>query len=383
MLVERGLTVAVAESCTGGLMAGAADRPGRVRRRYLLGGLVVYSNEAKTELAGVPAELIEAHGAVSAEVARRPRRRRARAPRRRRSGSGSPASPGPTAGTLEKPVGLVCIALVGPPTGCGSCAAPISAGAAPTCASARRPRRCTCCAGCCSARSPDAAVRRGGASGEVRDALAGWARSAVGRGAELGGSTARRCTSRCASSASSRRPPSIGSARSLRGERGARGGRRRTARRGAGVAAAAAPARARGRGRRSRRHAARAARRARRRARGGSSAGSTAVGGALPPARHGRAHAGRQPARPRAAADAAAALRTRRRDALPLHARAAGRALRGARVGRRLRTPLEMTRAGWPHGISFAALIHEFRPRRHVPSPLPNTSSTEQERQER
>ena len=64
----RGPTIATAESCTGGLMAGRlTDLAGS--SAYVLGGLVVYSNEAKTALAGVPASLIEAHGAVSPEVA--------------------------------------------------------------------------------------------------------------------------------------------------------------------------------------------------------------------------------------------------------------------------------------------------------------------------
>ena len=63
-----GRTVAVAESCTGGLMAARLTERGG-SSEYMLGGLVVYSNEAKTALAGVPAELIEAHGAVSPEVA--------------------------------------------------------------------------------------------------------------------------------------------------------------------------------------------------------------------------------------------------------------------------------------------------------------------------
>ena len=60
--------MAVAESCTGGLMsARLTERAGS--SEYMLGGAVVYSNEAKTALAGVPAALIEAHGAVSPEVA--------------------------------------------------------------------------------------------------------------------------------------------------------------------------------------------------------------------------------------------------------------------------------------------------------------------------
>ena len=67
-LLERGLTIATAESCTAGLLAGRlTDRAGS--SAYVLGGLVVYSNEAKHELAGVPSELIERVGAVSAEVA--------------------------------------------------------------------------------------------------------------------------------------------------------------------------------------------------------------------------------------------------------------------------------------------------------------------------
>src|SRR5258708_24029198 len=61
-------TLAVAESCTGGLLA---ERITSVSgsSRYFLGGAVVYSNNLKTEFAGVPAEMIERHGAVSREVA--------------------------------------------------------------------------------------------------------------------------------------------------------------------------------------------------------------------------------------------------------------------------------------------------------------------------
>ena len=61
-------TVATAESCTGGLMAARlTDRAGS--SAYALGGVTAYSNEAKVALAGVPAALIERHGAVSPEVA--------------------------------------------------------------------------------------------------------------------------------------------------------------------------------------------------------------------------------------------------------------------------------------------------------------------------
>jgi PncC family amidohydrolase len=63
------LTVATAESCTGGLVASAiTDVSGS--SGYFRGGVVAYSNEAKIGLLGVPAELLEAHGAVSAQVAR-------------------------------------------------------------------------------------------------------------------------------------------------------------------------------------------------------------------------------------------------------------------------------------------------------------------------
>ena len=66
---SAGLMVATVESCTGGLLAGAltavAGSSDVVER-----GLVTYTNEAKTELAGVPAQLIEVHGAVSEPVAR-------------------------------------------------------------------------------------------------------------------------------------------------------------------------------------------------------------------------------------------------------------------------------------------------------------------------
>ncbi len=62
------LTVAVAESCTGGLLAERITSVGG-SSRYFLGGAVVYSNQLKTELAGVPEDMIHRHGAVSREVA--------------------------------------------------------------------------------------------------------------------------------------------------------------------------------------------------------------------------------------------------------------------------------------------------------------------------
>jgi nicotinamide-nucleotide amidase len=105
LLTQRGLTLAVAESCTGGLAAELLTRtPGS--SRHFLGGVVVYANQAKTELLGVPAALLAAHGAVSAEVARA----MAEGVRRRLGadiGLAFTGVAGPDGGTEQKPVGLV------------------------------------------------------------------------------------------------------------------------------------------------------------------------------------------------------------------------------------------------------------------------------------
>ncbi len=104
----KGLKIATAESCTGGLIAASlTDIPGSsdVFER----GFVTYSNESKTELLGVPASLIAEHGAVSEQVARA------------MSAGALAHSPadvaiavtgiaGPGGGTAEKPVGLVYVA---------------------------------------------------------------------------------------------------------------------------------------------------------------------------------------------------------------------------------------------------------------------------------
>ncbi|HET6549130.1 MAG TPA: nicotinamide-nucleotide amidohydrolase family protein, partial [Solirubrobacter sp.] len=104
-----GLTVATAESCTGGLMAGRlTDRAGS--SAYVLGGLVVYSNEAKTALAGVSAELISSHGAVSPEVASA-LAAGARARYGADIGIGITGIAGPGGGTPSKPVGTVCLSV--------------------------------------------------------------------------------------------------------------------------------------------------------------------------------------------------------------------------------------------------------------------------------
>jgi competence/damage-inducible protein CinA-like protein len=111
LLRARGLTIAAAESCTGGLfMSRLTDVPGS--SQYVLGGVIAYSNEAKTALAGVPAALIEAHGAVSEPVAV------ALADGiRERVGStlgiGITGIAGPGGDTPTKPVGTVAVAVSG------------------------------------------------------------------------------------------------------------------------------------------------------------------------------------------------------------------------------------------------------------------------------
>jgi nicotinamide-nucleotide amidase len=108
-LQMRNATLSVAESCTGGLVA---ERLTSVSgsSRYFIGGAVVYSNELKTQLADVPADLIEVYGAVSEQVARA----LADGIRKRCGttlGLGVTGIAGPTGGTAEKPVGLVYHAL--------------------------------------------------------------------------------------------------------------------------------------------------------------------------------------------------------------------------------------------------------------------------------
>ena len=102
---ERGLTVATVESCTGGLVCGALTAiPGS--SDVVLGGLATYSNAAKSALAGVPAALIEAHGAVSEPVARA----MAEGGRVRLDADLAVAITGvagPGGGSAQKPVGLV------------------------------------------------------------------------------------------------------------------------------------------------------------------------------------------------------------------------------------------------------------------------------------
>ena len=112
LLRSRGWTIATAESCTGGLLAGRlTDLAGS--SDYVLGGLVVYSNAAKTALADVPADLIARVGAVSVEVADA-LADGARARVGADVGVGITGIAGPGGGTPAKPVGLVCFSVAGP-----------------------------------------------------------------------------------------------------------------------------------------------------------------------------------------------------------------------------------------------------------------------------
>ncbi len=109
LLRERALTLAVAESCTGGLIGHRiTEVPGS--SAYFLLGVVAYSDRAKKELLGVREETLAAHGAVSEQVAVEMAlgvRARAAAD----LGVATTGVAGPGGGTAAKPVGTVCVAL--------------------------------------------------------------------------------------------------------------------------------------------------------------------------------------------------------------------------------------------------------------------------------
>ena len=109
LLLEAGATIATAESCTAGLLSGRlADRPGS--SAYLLGGIVSYADEVKRDQLGVPQTLLDAVGAVSAEVAVA----MANGVRERLGttvGVGITGVAGPGGGTPTKPVGLVHVCV--------------------------------------------------------------------------------------------------------------------------------------------------------------------------------------------------------------------------------------------------------------------------------
>ena len=109
LLIQKNLTISLAESCSGGLVSHRLTNVSGISKCYLC-GIVSYSNQAKAELLGVPEELIREKGAVSPEVAREMARGV-----RKITGTdislGITGIAGPTGGTREKPVGLVYIAL--------------------------------------------------------------------------------------------------------------------------------------------------------------------------------------------------------------------------------------------------------------------------------
>lgn len=108
-LKRRKLTVATAESCTGGLLGAVLSALSGSSDHYL-GGAVVYSNEAKTVLTDVAPDLIHGHGAVSSVVAGA----LARGARQRLGaavGLGITGIAGPAGATAGKPVGLVYVAV--------------------------------------------------------------------------------------------------------------------------------------------------------------------------------------------------------------------------------------------------------------------------------
>jgi nicotinamide-nucleotide amidase len=110
-LTQRGLTLALAESCTGGLIGSlVTDAPGS--SACFLGAIVPYSNASKEALLGVPKQTMVQHGSVSAETALA----MALGVRERfgaEIGVGVTGITGPGGGTAQKPVGLVHIAAVG------------------------------------------------------------------------------------------------------------------------------------------------------------------------------------------------------------------------------------------------------------------------------
>ena len=112
ILRRKRLTVAVAESCTGGLL-GAILSEHSGSSDYFRGGMEVYSDDAKAVLAGVAPQLIHSHGAVSSVVAGA-LARGAREKLGAKIGLGITGIAGPTGATPGKPVGLVYVAIDAP-----------------------------------------------------------------------------------------------------------------------------------------------------------------------------------------------------------------------------------------------------------------------------
>lgn len=112
LLAKKGLTLAVAESCTGGLLASLfTDTAGS--SAYFKGGLVAYQTPTKTKILGIKASMLRQNDVVSLPIAR------AMAASAKRLfgadyGIGVTGNAGPSRGDSQEPVGTVCIAIVGP-----------------------------------------------------------------------------------------------------------------------------------------------------------------------------------------------------------------------------------------------------------------------------
>ncbi len=108
LLIQRGWMIATVESCTGGLIAGSITQISG-SSVWFERGFVTYSNEAKQDLVGVSAQTLDSHGAVSAEVAREMAAGGIQSSRADMAVSVTGVA-GPDGGSVEKPVGTVCIA---------------------------------------------------------------------------------------------------------------------------------------------------------------------------------------------------------------------------------------------------------------------------------
>lgn len=109
LLVIKGLTISIAESCTGGLVCSKiTDVPGS--SVYFVGGVIAYSNKVKMQMLGVTQEILNTHGAVSAQTAIE----MAKGVRKMYGtdiGLSVTGIAGPGGGSLQKPVGLVYLSL--------------------------------------------------------------------------------------------------------------------------------------------------------------------------------------------------------------------------------------------------------------------------------
>lgn len=109
LLTQRGKTLSVAESCSGGLLANRiTDIPGSSNVLHL--GIVAYDNRAKIKILKIPSKIISRYGAVSTQVARL-MASNVRKILKTDIGIGITGIAGPTGGTKDKPVGLVYVAL--------------------------------------------------------------------------------------------------------------------------------------------------------------------------------------------------------------------------------------------------------------------------------